>query len=566
MQPPPNSRRDVLKYGISALGAGLYTGFGTSAFGKEARDTAAKGKQLTPFKVPRFVANLPIAPVKTPVIGDAPFTPGDVFHGIAPEFYDRTLANDPSTKYFEAPLPALWYETRMREGVAEIVPGVKTPILGFDGMFPGPTYKTRVGQAVVIRYWNDMHEETSVHLHGGHNPSHSDGFPTFFVLPGKARDYYYANTVPMEHGKPDMGEAPSTMWYHSHVLDITDHQVVKGLAGFFLTYDDLEVGLINNRVLPNDPYDIPIAIQDRRFNADGSIWFDPLDHDGYMGDVYVLNGKAFPKLNVERKKYRFRFLDGCAARFIELRLSNGQPFLGLGSDSWLYPNAISRDTLLLSPAKRADVVIDFTNAPDELFLENILVQESGRGPAGKLNDRVHQIPGVPILKFVVQGPKQPSNASVTVGTPLRPHVPILESEIVTTRKFSFHRSKGAWQINGQFYNPDRADATPTLDTAERWILENPSGGWWHPIHIHLESHQLVSIDGVKPPLEDQFKSDTTILGAGSTAEIFMKFRTFKGPFSFHCHNNAHEDMRMMFNFDPRVEPTQAPTVIQQSFP
>ena len=559
------TRRDILRTGSAALGFGLFAGLGNSVFSK-----GVAGKVLTPFPVPRFVQDLPMPVVKKPLaVGPAPFTPGDVYHGIAPEFYNRTLAEDPKTKYYETPAavaPPLWYETSMQHGVAEIVPGVKTPILGYDGLYPGPTYKTRVGQPVVIRYQNQMEEETSIHLHGGHNPAHSDGFPSFFVLPNQARDYYYANTVPMEKGQPDFNESPSTMWYHSHVLDITDHQVVMGLAGFFLTYDDLELGLINNRVLPNDPYDVPIAIQDRRFNADGSIWFDPLDHDGYMGDVYVLNGKAFPKMNVERKKYRFRFLDGCAARFLELRLSTGEPFLQIGNDTWLLPQAISSKTLLMSPAKRADVIIDFTNAPNEVFLENILVQDSGRGPAGKYADRVTQVPGLPMMKFVVQGPKQPSNASVTVGTPLRPHTPIQPSEVVGTRKFTFHRGQGAWQVNKVFYDPDRADATPTLGTAEKWILENPGGGWWHPIHIHLESHTVIRVDGAKPRPEQQFKSDTTILGAGSTVEILMKFRTFKGPFSFHCHNNAHEDMRMMMNLDPRVTPTKAGGEVQQVFP
>ncbi|MCA8998317.1 MAG: multicopper oxidase domain-containing protein [Planctomycetaceae bacterium] len=333
-----------------------------------------------------------------------------------------------------------------------------------------------------------------------------------------------------------------------------------------MTFDDLETDLINSNVLPGDPYDIPVVVQDKTFNADGTIFFDPLDHNGYLGDVFLANGKAQPFFRVERRKYRFRFLVGSNARFWELRLSNGQPFIGLGTDSWLYPNAIERDTLLLSPAKRADVIIDFTDAPDELFLENILVQEDGRGPKGKLDDRVVEIPGTPVIKFIVEGPPQPNSATADVGTTLRPHTPIREEEIVTTRVFEFERRKGAWQINHQFFDENLANATPTLGTAERWILRNEGGGWWHPIHIHLESHQIQRVDGQIPPLEDRFKSDTTILGSGTEAEVFMKFRTFRGPFVFHCHNLEHEDMRMMFVFDPRTEPTPSPQPIQQSFP
>ena len=556
------TRRDILRTGAATFGAGLFAGISSPLYSKD-----VAGKPLTPFNVPRFVADLPVAPVKMPLsVGPAPFTPGDVYHGIAPEFFDRTIANEPGTKYYESSDPTLWYKTSIRHSVAEIVPGIKTPVLGFDGLYPGPTYKSRVGQPVVVRYQNDMEEETSVHLHGGHNPSHSDGFPSFFVFPGQARDYYYANTVSMINGSPNFSESPSTLWYHSHVLDLTDYQVVMGLAGFHLIYDDLEMGLINSGVLPNDPYDIPIAIQDRRFNPDGTIWFDPLDHDGYVGDIYVLNGKAFPKMTVQRKKYRFRFLNGCAARFIELRLSNGQPFIGLGTDTCLYPHAISRNTLLGSPATRADVVIDFTDAPNELYLENILVQDSGRKPAGKLNDRVTQVPGVPIMKFEVQGARQPSNATVDVGTALRPFIPIKASEIVATRRFLFNRSQGAWQMNGLFYDPDRADATPTLGQAERWIFENSAGGWWHPVHTHSSLQQIQTIDGATPPPEYRYNIDTSILGGGTTVEAFVRFSTFKGPFAFHCHNNAHEDMRMMMNVDPRVTPTKPGGRIQQVFP
>ena len=249
-----------------------------------------------------------------------------------------------------------------------------------------------------------------------------------------------------------------------------------------------------------------------------------------------------------------------------MRLSSGQPFLGLGKDTWLFPNAVERDTLLLGMAQRADVVIDFTDAPNELFLENILIQKDGRGPSGSLDDRELQIPGTPFLKFIVEGDRQPDSASVSVGTQLRPHVPINPAEITQTRVFEFSRRNGAWQINKQFFDPDLANATPTLGTAERWILRNTSGGWWHPIHIHLESHQLVRLNGLRPQVEDRFKNDTVNLDGNGEAEILMNFRTFKGPFAFHCHNLEHEDMRMMFTFDPRITPSRAPQRIQQSFP
>jgi FtsP/CotA-like multicopper oxidase with cupredoxin domain len=170
------------------------------------------------------------------------------------------------------------------------------------------------------------------------------------------------------------------------------------------------------------------------------------------------------------------------------------------------------------------------------------------------------------LKFVVEGPPQPNSATVDVGTPLRPHEAINPAEAVVTRTFDFHRRNGAWQINNQFFDPTIANATPTLGSVEKWILRNNSGGWWHPIHIHLESHQLISFNGGPPPVEFSWKNDTTTLDGGGVVELLMRFRTFKGPFVFHCHNVDHEDMRMMFHFDPRTTPTQSPALIQASYP
>lgn len=524
------------------------------------------GEGGTPFDVPKFVQDLPIAPVKRPLsTGTAPWKVGEVFHGVAPEYYNRTTleTGEPWLQLY----PDKFYDLRVQESVAEIIAGVRTPVLGYDGLVPGPTFKTRMGEPMVVRVTNDTQKwELSNHLHGGHNPAHSDGYPNFFVLPGKARDYFYTNTVPNHHGQPDIGESASTMWYHDHGMDITAHTCVLGLAGFYIQYDDLELDLIRRNVLPGDPYDIPVVIQDRRFNSDGTIFFDPLDHNGYMGDVYVVNGKAFPKMNVERRKYRFRFLNGCNARHMELRLSDGASFLGLGTDSWLYPYAFDRDTLLMSPAKRADVIIDFTNAPDEVFLENILEQGDGRGPDGKLDDRKTTIPGVPMLKFVVGGAPRTPDATISVGQTLRPHTPITVDEIENTRVFEFHRSKGAWQINGEFFDEFKANAVPRIGSAERWILRNTSGGWWHPIHIHLESHQIQSIDGMAPPPSESFKVDTCMLGPNTEAEIFMKFRTFQGPFVFHCHNLEHEDMRMMFVFDPQKGTARSDQPLSQFYP
>jgi FtsP/CotA-like multicopper oxidase with cupredoxin domain len=583
------SRRDAIRAGAASLASAAYVSSSLAQSRRSSRDngrnrdgttrsrrTTRNGRDAamgTPITFEKFTQDLTLPAVAQPVsIGTPPPSWGGVGncdHGVAPEFFDRTCAEDTSLNWAQLH-PDCFYELVVKRSTSEVIPGITTPIIGYGGTWPGTTFRSRICEPMCVRVKNETEDvELSNHLHGGHNPAHSDGYPNFYVLPGCSRDYFYTNTVPMHKGVPDFSEAPSTMWYHDHGMDITAHTVLEGLAGFFLTYDELELGLINDNVLPGDPYDIPIAIQDRRFNSDGTIWFDPLDHNGTIGDVYVLNGKAFPKLHVERRKYRFRFLDGCNARHLELRLSTGEPFLAIGRDSWLYPEAIYLDTILMSPAKRSDVIIDFTNAPSEVYLENILEQDSGRGPAGDLDRRGTQIPGVPMMKFIVEGAPGDSprnDATIKVGDALRPHVPILEEEIVHTRVFEFHRSKGAWQINGEFFDEWKSNACPKVGTAERWILKNGGGGWWHPIHIHIESHQIKSVDGHLPYEADRHKVDTCMLGPNTEAEIFMNFRTFKGPFVFHCHNLEHEDMRMMFVVDPCVDGPKTDQPISHYFP
>lgn len=607
-------------------------------------------------------------------------------------------------KCFKIPIVA--HLDKLREETA-----FKARMYSYANMCPGPTLKMRLGQPVVVRFENHMEAETSVHLHGGHSPSHSDGFPSFYVLQGKARDYFYPNILPLykdENGayQVDVGESQSTMWYHDHAMDATAYNVSKGMAGFAPCFGEEELKLIRNRVLPGlgehscfdpelkslrktkdnpdpdcledqenpgfyrheigkepyfNPYDIPLVLQDKVIDLrTGQIAYDNTGHNGYIGDSFFVNGVAWPKLEVRNRKYRFRILDGSNARVFRLRLlaaddfwkaqrdgidaaeggaeatetiqerprrydAVAKPFLRIGKDSWLWSHALERKDIVLAMANRADIVVDFGKlaeglAPDEtreFFLVNTMPQFDGRGPKQKLDDggdpRVlpapfdlvgldlqfadgRQIPDrriaelnrpIALMKIIVRhappgsqpdDPADDREASIERGTELiQSHRKIEDKEVAVVREFIFERGKGAWQINGRFYDPNIANATPTLDRAEEWVLRNGGGGWWHPIHIHLESHQLVQyekdfdadlvIDPIEPPapsrlanLQDVTRAidpielrglhDTQVLGPNTVVRIRMRHRTWCGPFVFHCHNLEHEDMRMMYNFEP----------------
>jgi FtsP/CotA-like multicopper oxidase with cupredoxin domain len=614
------------------------------------------------------------------------------------------------------------FKLQIREHYAKIKPiGFDTRFYSYHGMVPGPTFKARLGEPMVVRFENHLEAEASVHLHGGHSPSHSDGFPTFYVLQGEARDYFYPHLLPQyvverdANGKPtkyavDVGESQSTMWYHDHAMDATAYNVSKGLAGFFLCFGEEELKLIRDRVLPGygphscvdatclrydggtvnlhdfadpdnpgfylkskepyyNPFDIPFVLQDKVIDPQtDQISYDLTDHNGYIGDTFIVNGVAWPKLCVRNRKYRFRILDGSNARVFRLRIMKAddfdrarrfgidaldrgndaaaasanagepmsgefksqydrvsKPFMRIGKDSWLWSFPVEMKSLLLAMANRADIVVDFCalakdlkpGETQEFVLVNTMPQFDGRGPKPKLEDggdpRVlplpFDVPGkhqlvelnrpIGLMKFVVRyappgteegDPEGDTEASITPvrfedGEPIpetgsaliTTHRTIQDEEIVAVREFIFERGKGAWQINGRFYDPFIANAAPQLDGAEEWVLRNGGGGWWHPIHIHLESHQLVryekdfgaddGIDLTDPPARNDLRNavevqqhigpvelrglhDTQVLGPNTVARIRMRHRTWNGPFVFHCHNLEHEDMRMMFNFEP----------------
>ena len=534
--------------------------------------------------VPRWENVLPVpSPVRPLSAGQIPpafggKAVGNVFHGVAPEFHTAPADwNMQETQY---------YAMVAKAGEASILPpsmGLRTPFWGYamvnadgsigDAVSPGPQFRFKIGKPVVVRQTNRLPEEISTHMHGGHWPSHSDGHASFLVLPGESRDYFYPNALPRrKDGTFDISESPSNIWYHDHAADLTAPHVARGLAGTAPCFDDLELGLIKRNVLPgipgqsdentiyNNPYDTYLALGDKVFHPSGALWYDSNNNNGYLGNVETVNGAAYPRFTVEARKYRFRFLGASTARHRRIRLSDNSRMLRIGNDAWLFPKGRNVQAFGISPGKRVDIVIDFSRYKPgtQIFLENILEQTNERGPEGSLEEiESPDVIGMPafihqLLRFdvVAANPAVP-NATVTAQTELRPHEPIAGSEVEIRRSFRFERKNGHWAINGLFYDERIANAVPRIGSVEEWTLENSSGGWWHPIHIHLESHQQVRnlTTGARPPYQNSFKQDVSMLGPNSSIVIRMRFRTFLGPFMFHCHTNEHEDVEMMFQFE-----------------
>ncbi|MBI1852417.1 MAG: multicopper oxidase domain-containing protein [Planctomycetes bacterium] len=524
------TRRDLLKMGLLAGGSAMLPL--EQALGRNLLRLPGGGNGGSPATTP-FLRSLPLPATVQPVAA----------------FSTRCAT----------PGGTVFYEIHEKEGLHSFHPDLPpATVWGYQDvnapnapLTPGPTFIGRVNVPAVARFVNDLPTaprsfgvpNTTVHRHGGFQEDLSDGIPTLFFRPGESYDYCWPNSNPDN----DPREGESTLWYHDHLVDFTAQNVYRGLAGFHLMFDDVDSGNENDPNpnalrLPSGDFDVPMVVQDKLFAGNGELVYDSFSHNGFLGDKFCVNGAIQPFFSVKQRKYRFRFLNGSNARFFEFFLSNGRSFVQIGADDNLLPHPITRTSIRIAPAERIDVVLDFNGIPTgtAIFLENRLQQTSGRGP-----DRVVSH-GTQVLKFIVDGPAaDPSQ----VPNNLRELPPINPGAVTVQRRFEFARSHGGWVVNGEFFDPNRVLARPRLGVPEIWTLKNGGGGWFHPIHIHLESHRILTRNGRIPPAWEQGRKDTVVLNPSEEVRIYIEFRQFAGQYVFHCHNIEHEDVAMMGRFD-----------------
>ncbi|PXX16050.1 FtsP/CotA-like multicopper oxidase with cupredoxin domain [Nitrosomonas ureae] len=451
-----------------------------------------------------------------------------------------------------------------------------------------PTIFARYGRPIIVRLHNELPEEhgsnstaltgfgspeISMHLHNLHVGSESDGFPGDFFsrtkkgptldAPGIFKDHFYPNIyagLDEFGGIGDSREALGTLWYHDHTLDFTAPNALRGIAAFYLLFDELDSGdehdaNPNALRLPSHPYDYPLVFKDLRFNANGIHIYDQFDSEGTLGDKIAVNGKIEPVLKVARRKYRLRLLNSGPSRFYQFHLVNAanrvQRFTYIANDGNLLPRPLlNQARIRLAVAERADIVVDFSQYElgTELYLVNRLEQDDTRGP-----DNV-KAPGRRVLKFIVD--HEPPEADVSrVPSVLRPIRRPTAAEIAAARirNWAFARKNGMWSINDRFMNANTARATITKGSAEIWNLINPSGGWSHPIHVHLEAGIILNkfVNGIEVPVpaHERGRKDVFVLGPNERMRVFIRFRDFVGKYVMHCHTTMHEDHAMMVRFD-----------------
>ncbi len=505
--------------------------------------------------------------------------------------------------YYDPYLPEKHYQIDVKEAMHSFHPDLgPSPIWGLDGVFPGPTIDARYGEPWILQTFNNLPAlsqhtgfgmpQTIFHMHNGHTATRSDGGPWNWDDPGGQSEYHHMmmragftvpDTIPSEFRDEyggDVRETLTTLFMHYHRPEFTASGVYKGLVNFVRFFDERDTGNEQDSSplawrLPSGPYDIPLLLADKQFDPfTGELIFDQFNLDGFLGDKQTVNGKIQPFFEVKRRKYRFRLLDAGPARFYLLVLRHdgeNRPFRQITDNGNLLEAPLTRTHIELQVAERHDIVIDFSQfgAGDEVTLSNLFEMKDGRRPRRDEDDWLDpDDESNQLLMFVVTGD---ANDPSEIPSYFRPFPDIDLNEVVQTREWRFEREKGMWAINDTLWDPD-IDHTPAFlnnpphqikrNTAERWILENDSGGWEHPIHIHLEEGQILKINGQAPKTKKRL--DMYRLGRNTTIELFLRFRDFPDPdfgisqglplgeytrYPMHCHNMTHEDHAMMVTWN-----------------
>lgn len=583
---------------------------------------------LNPNSIPKFVNKLFVPPVYEPTVVKDPTTCRVKSHDYrvtASQFAQQILPEG-------FPQTTVWgYGSRVRDPQTGDIIDFKSS--------PGPTFEVERHVPVNVQWVNDLTvpEQLAVdptihwadpnhigmpmppfppfppgyplaqspvpivtHLHGGETEPPSDGYPEAWFTAGEAitgpdfvkSRYHYSND-----------QEAATLWYHDHTLGITRLNVYMGLAGFYLIRDPHNPLHGCESELPKGNHDIPIVIQDRSFNDDGSLAYPsvgvnpqvhPYWRPSFIGNTIMVNGRVWPNLDVEPRQYRLRILNGSNTRFYNLAFSNQMPFIQIAMDGGYLPEPVQLASLLISPGERAEILVNFSKLTPGT---RVTMTNSANAPFPNGNAPDPQTTGQ-IMQFTVLNkavvPPPPPPKVLNVLTPLKRCNKVRTLTLIVvgdpTRPTELLLDGQAW------HSP--VSERPLVGSTEDWQLVNLTQGA-HPIHLHLIQFRLVSrqdflsrlyrtnwlalngpppfdhptevlpvepylLDGpINPPAHEDGWKDTIQAYPGQVTTIRVRFApqdvkvskpgvnlfpfdpAAKPGYVWHCHVIDHEDNEMM---------------------
>jgi len=458
-----------------------------------------------------------------------------------------------------------------------ILPGKPARGLAYEveqggNRFLNPILRIRKGTTFRARFWNALDEESIIHWHGLEVDSNNDGHPHYAVPGGATFDYHF----------PVVSRA-ATYWYHAHPHHLTGKQVYLGLAGMLIVEDDEELALQRALDLSFGATDIPLLIQDRRFDADGALLYSPDAQDrvhGYLGADVLVNQTPRPYFDAATRIYRFRIVNASNARLYRLAFRHGErlaEFQLIGSDGGLLDRPHALKEAFLAAGERLDVLLDLSAAKvgDALTLVSLpfdpMHHEDGApAPAGGHIGHGAATPGEARAAAAPDGAAfDLLRIRVVRATPYErklpqtlSRIPPLPSVAAAPRVITLDRAKGLWRINGHTYDIKATPIVVKRGAIEVWEVRNAARGMPHPVHIHGFQSRVVSRTG-SPDQQRRLAidenglaasevgwKDTVTVWPGETVRIITEFsHTYLGDqvYMVHCHNLEHADHGMMLN-------------------
>ena len=324
-----------------------------------------------------------------------------------------------------------------------------------------------------------------------------------------------------------------------------------GQAGFYILHDAAE----DRFGLPAGDYDVPLGLSSKQYRSNGDLFSPAAELVSLWGDVIHVNGQPWPYFKVEPRKYRFRILDSAISRSFQLyfekdtKTGTKLPFKVIASDAGLLSGPISATQLDISMAERWEIVFDFSAYANS----NVTMRNNRDVQADEDYNSTDKV-----MKFIVG--RTVTDTSNNGEVPAAFNALILPPMKKTVdRTFKFERTNGEWRVNGVAFSDvkNRILAKPPRGAVELWELQNNSGGWSHPVHIHLVDFQLLSrTNGERPvlPYEAAGLKDVVLLGKNERVLVLARYAPWDGVYMFHCHNLIHEDHDMMAAFNVSVLP------------
>ena len=478
--------------------------------------------------------------------------------------------------------------TRVLSYAASVEQGDPAAVSAVPGSYLGPIVRVANGDTLTIRLRNELDQPTNVHWHGLVVPAEVDGQPSNVVAPGAEEEYSFT-----------VRNRPGTYWFHPHPHGHTAEQAYRGLAGLVIVTDPAEAAL----GLPAGAQDIPLVLQDRKFDADNQLVYIANGMAGMMdqmmgilGDRILVNGQPDVVLPVATQSYRLRLLNGSNARIFKLGWSTGAPLTVLATDGGLLAQPVTVPYVMLAPGERVELWADFGPAGvgDEIKLVSLAYEGV---EAGSMDMMMHEpdLPNGAPFDVVTFAVTEQVESSATLPETLLPVEALAATAAVNAaapRPFVFAMDDAMnWTINGRMYEMDVVadDERVRFGDVEVWEFSNElaapaaagamagmdhgahaqhgaaqSGDSMrdfmaHPVHMHgvhfqvvareVDDAQRAGWETVKDGFIDQGWKDTVLVMPGERVRVITRFDGYRGLYLIHCHNLEHEDGGMMRHFE-----------------